>query len=162
MSQVAVRKALYGNVAVDRAFCPECQQEAFVVKGRMACCDLVVNKRLAKKKPIERMSQPERKRRQPTVEEKMAILSDQNHRCFWCNTPFSGVAVRIGRRSQKIVKLLPCWDHVEPFEWSYNNSPLNFVAACSICNGIKSSKMFPSLEETRDHIMRRREARGWQ
>lgn len=162
MTQVVAHKGLYGNIAIDRAVCPECQEMAFIIRGRMACCDLVVNSKLAKTKPIERMSEPEHRRRQPSMDEQVAILSDQNHRCFWCRTPFDGVAVRITRRSQKIVKLMPCWDHVEPFAWSSNNQPLNFVAACSICNGIKSSKMFTTIEETRDYIIKRRARKGWQ
>lgn len=152
-------KALYGNVAIDRQKCPACGDWAFVIKGRMACCDLVVDAQEVKR--LQRMSQPERRRRQPSSDEKIAILSDQNHRCFWCDAPFDGAALQVRRRSQRMVKLSPYWDHVEPFEWSHNNNPLNFVASCSVCNGIKSSKMFTTIEETRDFILKRREKKGW-
>jgi hypothetical protein len=128
----------------------------------MACCDLVVDKVAAKRRPVVRMSEPECRRKIPPIDDQVRILSEQNHRCFWCRSPFDGVAVRITRRSQKILKLMPCWDHVQPFAWSYNNAPLNFVASCSVCNGIKSSKMFQGLEETRDYIMKRRKKKGWQ
>ena len=129
--------------------------------GRMACCDLVVDAAVARRHPIERMSEPVAQRKHPSTDDKLAILSTQSHRCFWCRTPFDGVAVRITSRGQRIVKLSPCWDHVEPFAWSYNNDPLNFVASCVVCNGIKSSKMFPDLEATREHIMARRKTLGW-
>jgi 5-methylcytosine-specific restriction endonuclease McrA len=51
------------------------------------------------------------------------------------------------------------WDHVVPFSYSQNNYAYNFVAACQICNGIKGSQMFKTLEEARIHIRAIRDVR---
>lgn len=159
--ETSVHKALYGNVGVDRAVCPECKETAFVIRGKMACCDLAINGRRATKRSVIRISEPVEQRKTPTCDEKAKILSDQKHKCFWCDGIFGNVAIRVGPRAQKMVIMNPNWDHVEPFAWSFNNDPLNFVAACSICNGIKSSKMFSTLEDTKEYILERRKSKGW-
>lgn len=153
----SVTKTLYGNVSIDRMMCPDCEEVAFVIRGRMACCDLEVE---TKARRITRMSEPLYVRKQPSSDEKLRILAEQNHRCFWCEGDFGSLAQRVGK-SIRIVKLMPCWDHVQPFAWSANNSPLNFVASCSICNGIKSSKMYPTIEDTRRYIIERRTKKNW-
>jgi 5-methylcytosine-specific restriction endonuclease McrA len=55
--------------------------------------------------------------------------------------------------------LSPVWDHLVPYVYGYDNSDDNFVAACQICNNIKSSKLFSSLEEAREYINARLEAK---
>lgn len=41
------------------------------------------------------------------------------------------------------------------------NSTPNFVAACHVCNGIKSDKLFQTLDEARVFIQLAREAKGY-
>jgi len=61
---------------------------------------------------------------------------------------------------RKIVKVIPCWDHYIPYAYSQNNYPYNFVAACALCNGIKSSHLFDTLEEAIEYVKRRRAKKG--
>lgn len=53
------------------------------------------------------------------------------------------------------------WDHVDPWVYSLNNKDQNFVAACQICNGIKSSMIFNSVEEARVYIQGARKTKGY-
>ncbi len=64
-------------------------------------------------------------------------------------------------RGTKLVILKVCWDHRIPFAYSQDNRALNFVAACQICNGIKSSLMFERLEDARGYIYRRLQKKGY-
>jgi len=52
-----------------------------------------------------------------------------------------------------VVSLRINFDHVVPFAYSQNNYRHNFVAACHICNSIKSSMMFNTLDEARAYIV---------
>ena len=161
---VTIIRSLYGSVGTDRALCPECDDVAFVRHGEMACCGLIVDVPSDSERPIIRMSQPEYRRRLPSPDERQSILSEQNYRCFWCNFPFEGCAIKVREwkgSPHKPVPLVPVWDHVEPFAWCSNNNPLNFVAACPVCNRIKGSKMFDTLDECRRYILQKRESRGW-
>jgi len=42
---------------------------------------------------------------------------------------------------------------VVPFSYSQNNYRYNFVAACQICNGLKGSSMFATVEEARAYFV---------
>ena len=53
------------------------------------------------------------------------------------------------------------WDHYIPYSYSQDNRVSNFVAACQICNRIKSSLMLPSAEEYRVHIQNKRVEKGY-
>jgi len=61
---------------------------------------------------------------------------------------------------KQFYKLIPVWDHAEPFMFSQNNEANNFVASCSYCNGWKSSKIFQSLEEVKDYVRARWEKKA--
>jgi 5-methylcytosine-specific restriction endonuclease McrA len=95
------------------------------------------------------MSEAPDVRRQPTGEEKRLILENQGRRCLYCQRMFGSAVIRKG----KIVWLKVTWDHVVPFSYSQNNHGHNFAAACQICNGLKGSLMFATIEEARTHIL---------
>jgi len=97
---------------------------------------------------MKRMSQAADVRRQPTAEEKGLILELQENCCLYCQRRFDSAVIRKGKLSW----LRVTWDHVVPFSYSQNNSAVNFVAACQICNGIKGSLMFVTIEEARVYI----------
>lgn len=148
-------KAIYGSVALQRERCPECQDVAFVIDGEMACCGAQLEKKVSK---LRRMSVATGIRQRPGVDEQRAILSRQRGRCFYCGSVFGDFAVSDGGKRRR---LAPNWDHVEPFCWQSNNQPWNFVAACSICNGIKGSKMFATPEDAVAYVWHRRLKKGW-
>lgn len=49
-----------------------------------------------------------------------------------------------------------CVDHIVPWSHTRNDSPENLIAACWLCNGIASDKVFATLAEKREHILKRR------
>ncbi|TLZ87260.1 MAG: hypothetical protein E6K00_05760 [Methanobacteriota archaeon] len=63
-------------------------------------------------------------------------------------------------RKGRLIYLKVNWDHFVPFAYSQNNYAYNFVAACQICNGIKGSSTFRTLEEARVYVMAIRTLKG--
>ena len=53
------------------------------------------------------------------------------------------------------------WDHLEPYCYKANNDDSNFVAACHICNGIKTDLCFRYVEDARKYIRERIEVKGY-
>jgi hypothetical protein len=137
--------ALYGNVSMARSFCSRCKTFAFVLDGRIQCCNAEVEFVAS---GIQRMSEPEKKRRPPSVSNRREILQAQDNRCLYCEQCF-GSTVQIGRR---IVVLVLRWDHLDPYCYSFNNHSENFAAACQFCNAWKSGFSFHSLEEIRVYV----------
>jgi hypothetical protein len=156
---VRIKRAVYGSIVIPRAFCPDCEEWAFVIKSRLACCDAPATEEGIARARFERMCEAGYKRQIPTREVQRAILEHQGDRCFYCGSAFGDSAHREGRSEPR--RLTPVWDHVEPFAWQANNQPLNFVASCSVCNGIKSNLMFESKEDARLYVWRRRKQKGW-
>lgn len=145
----------YGNVTLLRAMCPVCKRMALVLDGNMACCDLHVSND-GKIKQV-RMSVPPNGRRTPSKKEAMKILKYQEHRCLYCELRFGSTVYRCG----KPCRLRVNWDHLIPYVYSQNNQVSNFAAACQICNHMKSSYIFQTLEEARIHVNAKREKKGY-
>lgn len=146
-------KALYGNVAVLKAFCPKCGDYAFVLDGKLACCDLRLDEIPdAEKVKRETLGAPKRKRLPKKVRE--SILKRQGHRCIYCGVSFDDFYMR--KRTGKIHKYKIHFDHFVSWNYSRNNHKDNFVAACNVCNLIKGDKYFPTMEETRKYILSKR------
>ena len=152
------RRAVYGSIVIPRGLCPNCHDGAFVIGGQFACCGLPVDETEVARSQFERMSSGGYKRHTPSLVDRRRILSAQDNRCFYCGTVFGDIAACPGRDPRM---LRPVWDHVEPFAWQANNQLLNFVAACSVCNGIKGSRMFESKEAARIYVWHRRKVKGW-
>ena len=85
-----------------------------------------------------------------------SLISDQAGLCFWCLEPI-GDAVWNEKR-QKWVSAKPEMDHVIP---RCHMAGSDVVASCSICNGIKSDKLFQSIEAARTAIQERRLELGY-
>jgi hypothetical protein len=101
------------------------------------------------------MSQAQDRRKGPNAAEKKLILELQGNRCLYCEMLFGSAIERKGR----LIFLKVNWDHFVPFAYTQNNYAYNFVAACQICNGIKSSHLFKTLEEARIYVRTIRDAR---
>ena len=140
-------RAIYGNTTILRMICPKCKQYALVVAGKFLCCNLAwtpPDKLRSKKK---RMCEASDRRSQPSNIDKLRILEYQNNQCLYCGATLgSGVSIE--------------YDHFQPYSFSGSCSGNVFVAACSRCNGLKSSLMFRSVEDARIHICSSRQARG--
>lgn len=137
--------ALYGNVAIMRAYCPECHGIALVVQGDMACCGGPPG---GIPDEFVRVSEPPLVRKLPPPSQRKHILAEQQGRCFWCDFPFGSWR----RYKGKLRRLKIEWDHMLPWSHSRDNSVDNFVASCHLCNGIKSNLVFATVEEVRQHV----------
>lgn len=123
-----------------------------VVKGIKQCCDT----------PVEETSLSSKvmcggiRRKKPNSGEIEKILTLQDNKCLYCRKPFGTPYVRNGKIS--MTKL--CFDHLIPYSYAQSNRN-NFVAACNICNGIKSNLMFVSVEEAYHYVEHRRKKKGY-
>lgn len=97
------------------------------------------------------------KRRKPGKVIRDRILRRQDDRCLYCGHRFGDTVWRRGRQ----VTLMLNWDHLVPYAYLAANPDDNWVAACHVCNGIKSSLIFQSVEEARDHILARAAHKGY-
>lgn len=136
---------IYGNTNLGKEFCRDCDAFAFVLDGKLACCD---RRAVRISEFAKREICPEQKRRKPPVAKQREQLAAQNNCCIYCERELGSYAFR----GITPIKLEVCWDHVVPYAYAQDNRPVNFVAACVICNGIKSDTLYPSLEIARLHI----------
>jgi 5-methylcytosine-specific restriction endonuclease McrA len=146
--------AVYGNITLERGYCDNCKTMTIIKGGKYQCCDDLVENIPTK---FERMSMSPDGRKTPTAAEKRKILNQQGTICFYCCVEFGSIRFRHG---------LPFfikteWDHQMPFAYSQNNSTENFVAACHVCNGIKSSHIFQTIEEARAYLTDKRKSKGY-
>ena len=167
-------RSLYGKVALNKEHCPSCQTMAFVFDGELACCGWLVeaNPQRYKREVIcglgARPKIPQRLREE--------IIESQNGHCLYCELPFgySVTRIRAGRRQAgnrvfgtsldpkfSRVRLLPRIDHMVPWSYQGHHEQGNLAAACHVCNGIKSSKCFRTVEEARVYISQEKERKGY-
>lgn len=153
VSDLKSHLALYGNTGLVRMYCKSCQRWAFVIDDALQCCMTLVE---TKPEKIVRESQPEAKRRIPSMKERTRILEAQNHRCLYCDVSLAGYVIY--RSELKKVKLT--WDHMTPYAYSLNNHHENFAATCQFCNAWKSSLVFKTVEEVRVYVALKWEEEG--
>jgi 5-methylcytosine-specific restriction endonuclease McrA len=144
----------YGNVSIQKGWCSKCQYLAFVIDNKLQCCDAPYKQPI---KSVKRETSPEYKRKQISKGEKKKILNDQNYRCFYCEQEFGSIKKR---RDREFVLRIH-FDHIVPFAYSQNNHVYNFVAACNVCNLIKSSSIYESLDDAKLKIQNIRQNKGY-
>ena len=146
--------ALFGNTAMARDYCSKCSRLVLIIDGEYSCCD-----RQYRKEPVghHRESQPERARRKPNRKARNSQLEAQANKCHYCELEFGNVVTQ-GIDS---IVLKVEWDHNVPWAFNQDNRPANFVAACQICNHIKSDMMFFSHEAAKEFIASKRVAKGY-
>jgi 5-methylcytosine-specific restriction endonuclease McrA len=98
------------------------------------------------------------RRTRPNAEIKTQILLKQHGRCLYCDHPFN-TAVRRGRK-EVILRLH--WDHFVPYAYAYSNAKANWVAACHVCNGIKSCRVFDTVRQAKEFILTRWIEKGYE
>src|SRR2546421_4336947 len=145
---------LYGRVRLTKAWCEDCQGHFIVQDGALACCGRSVE---ANPEKYKRESQPEQKRKAPPEKEKKRQLEAQDYKCFYCQRTFESTVYRKG----KAVKLKVNYDHMIPYALTQDNSAINFVAACHVCNGIKTDLCFRTVEDAQFHIQGRWKEKGY-
>ncbi len=149
-----MRKLLYGQVSLHSEECPRCGHESFVVGGKFVCCDQPLAEIEAKS--WKRMSITRGRRHVPPWKRE-EIIGSQNGRCFYCQELFTDKLYRRGKLWNKRINV----DHWEPFSFSCDDGMPNLVAACSVCNGIKSDLIFKDRYECREYISQQRRSKGY-
>ncbi len=152
-------KVIYGNLVLERGHCKACDETALIIEGLLQCCLAPAKEKAARSKKWSSECGANFIRKQPSRDFKEAQLKHQDNRCLYCGLRFGEATAKLSGGSLTILAV--AWDHVIPFAWCGNNMDRNFVAACQICNGLKSSKIFDSIEEIREYILKKREAKGW-
>ena len=76
-------------------------------------------------------------------------IESQEHLCAYCQLPFGSIIQH--RMSTHIANVVG--DHFIPWAYSGTSEPDNFVASCSVCNGIKSDKHFSDLQSASRFIL---------
>jgi hypothetical protein len=71
--------ALYGNVAIEKAYCTDCDGVSFIRNGKFVCCD---NPVLVQPQKFHRETEAPQHRKTPPKAEKDRILEEQEHRCL--------------------------------------------------------------------------------
>lgn len=64
-------------------------------------------------------------------------------------------------RGSKKLLLKINWDHMVPHSYSQDNSTKNIVAACHVCNGVKSDLMFQTVEEAQTYVETKWQEKGY-
>lgn len=124
-----------------------------MVDGELQCCGRPVE---VEPVEIQRISQPEARRRTPDAARKREILLAQDYRCLYCNVSLDGYVSYHGQLRQ--VRLT--WDHMAPYAYTLNNHPENFAATCQFCNAWKSSLIFKTVDEVRIYVEAKWRAEG--
>ena len=148
-------KSLYGNVALYKMFCLNCHDYAFVVDEKFTCCGEKIQK--PDVEITKREIEPVEKRKRISNTLKNQILGEQKFCCLYCEKPFGSYVKKQG----KTIKLKINFDHIIPFAFSHNNFKYNFIAACQICNYIKSDLYFSTLEEAKIYILTKQKNKGY-
>jgi 5-methylcytosine-specific restriction endonuclease McrA len=146
--------ALYGNVALERGYCPNCKSTSFIKNGNLVCCDIPVSDQ---PKKFHRETEAPQHRKTPPKAAKNRILEEQEDRCFYCGVWLESTRFRNGKPFTIKVN----WDHQLPYAFSQNNATSNFVAACHVCNGIKSDRLFKTVEEAQLYLAQKRQQKGY-
>jgi 5-methylcytosine-specific restriction endonuclease McrA len=97
------------------------------------------------------------KRRRPSNSVADEILESQRGCCMYCGI---AIGARVYRWSAIVVLRLN-WDHFVPHSFLAANPTSNWVAACHVCNDIKSSKIFDTVTAARRFVRNRRAELGY-
>lgn len=144
-------RTLYGNTAILKAYCGDCNGYFFVMSGILKCCGRRADK--PEEHKTKRESSPEYIRRIPKKDKEEA-LKLQNYVCVYCGADLMGFTWN--RRGKHWSPVKTHYDHFVPWTYSQDSSLSNIVAACSKCNHVKSSLVFNTLDEARVYILGKR------
>ena len=136
---------LYGAQQLVKQYCSKCSAYSFVLDGKLKCCG---KHTISQPTNYKRESDLSAGRRHLSKVEQNRLLNQQEFKCFYCNRDFNSLVFRKGNA----IRLQTEFDHLVPHSYSYNNLSSNFVAACHICNGLKSSLVFDTLEQAQVYL----------
>lgn len=152
--------AVYGTTKMLRGYCPVCKAMALIVGDEYQCCDTKIPRDFnGLDKSPKRMVEAEQVRRRPSKQAIRTMLEKQENKCAYCEIAFGTPFIHPRTGKLRLTKV--CYDHFIPYAYSQDNRDINFVCACSACNGIKSDKIFKTIEEARDYVRYRRAKKGY-
>jgi 5-methylcytosine-specific restriction endonuclease McrA len=105
----------------------------------------------------ERVARPGRRSAVPSKNLLIKRVVAQNEKCGYCDRLFGSMVLIDGN----FITLKAEPDHFTPRAKRLNNSPSNIVAACQVCNGLKSSRSFTTIEQARIVLQAAWIERGW-
>lgn len=143
-------KVMFGDVSMFRVYCPVCDEVSLC--GEPDQCDKGHELDTPRKQWREALGSYVRKK--PSFDRQKEIMLEQGDRCMWCLRDF-GSAVEL---EERLVYLTVEWDHFTPFAFTGSCADDAFVASCQVCNRIKGSLIFDTIDEARDHVMRELQA----
>jgi len=153
-----ITKVLYGSTAILKGYCKECQQNAFILGGRFACCNALVEQNYDRER-VKREVEGENKRGRVPWKVKQKILAQQENRCIYCEKTLNKHIWNT--EIKRYVKLRLHFDHFVSWEYSRDNNEYNLYASCHICNGIKSDLFFYNLGSAKEYILEKRKEKGY-
>lgn len=153
-----VEKVFFGSVAMHRLYCPDCKDTALILNGKHLCCGAEVSE-MPDQETLKRETEGSVKRLTVKAKDKRRILAEQDNRCIYCGAVLDGLAWN--RRKVKYFDIRINFDHFICWKYSRDSHKANIVAACHICNGLKGSKYFDTVEAAREFILERRIKKGW-
>lgn len=160
---------------VARGWCQECEGPAIVCNdGTLACCGRIydpearpprVDRPVPKPIKIEatkviniRAKKFNSRRSIPAKDKVYGLLRlIQGERCYYCGQMLEHVEVK----GHYMVETKCHIDHVNPRVGDKDDTVLNLVAACSMCNVMKHDRKFNSIKEIREYVKARRVAKGY-
>lgn len=154
MPSKKIIKSIYGSTALLKAYCFICKAYSFIQNGVFVCCNRVYEN-IPKKEILKRESAGQRNRKRLPKKVKNRILEAQNHKCIYCDIDLNDKYVWDNKRA-KFIKIKVHFDHFVSWNYSRSDQASNLVAACHLCNGIKSDKYFTDIQSAADYILSRR------
>ena len=154
-----MHKAIYGKTALLRGKCPECKEEAFVIDNEYQCCGLTAT--IPSHIGIQKITQGKirTKTRILSPKTRIKILKEQSHRCFYCRCDLEN-SWYITRKAKRPKKIKIHFDHVVPWTYSEDDSVVNMVATCNLCNSYKGTRVFNSLKQLKEYLKKTRQMRS--
>jgi len=145
---------IYGRIKIPRIYCSECKSWALIIGNRKQCCNKKIN--VYKTNQVKMMVQGNNQRRRPTQNEINKIIEIQGDRCLYCDLPIGTSYFYKGN----LFLTKKHYDHLAPFAYT-NQNKLNFVLSCNICNSIKGSKVFKTVEDIYHYVNYTRRKKGY-
>jgi hypothetical protein len=145
-------RVVFGKTSFLRGYCWSCRSEAFIIDGLLSCCDLPFRENEVQRTIY--VTQKAIKRKAISKKLRLQLIEEQNNRCFYCGCDLAGYYLR----DDVVRKIRIHVDHVQPF--SAVGDSTEMVAACNVCNLIKSNKVFGNMEELVGYILEQRDKKG--
>jgi len=152
--------AIFGDVILAREYCPDCDGYYLVIDGELQCCNRPVDLSQRAVREVFRVCNPDGSR-YLSEKEKRDIRANQGDTCFYCYREFGTYVWRAAKGVRKPIRLSCEFDHCVPFSYFLTTQQANIVAACHVCNRIKSNLIFEDGDAARQYLAEQWVANGY-